>query len=264
MESVLGPQVRIFDQVAQVYDQHVPFFATFGSRLAAWAGIRSGDRVLDLACGRGAVAAPARDECGPSGVVVAVDASTAMVAAAQPNLPGVKLAVMDARQLAFSDGLFDVVTCGFALHFVADLPRVLAEVRRVLRPGGKLAWSEAAPADDRGRWRFYADLVARYEPLADPAQRIHTTPEPVDQIATQVGFGDIDYAHEQVHLPLADSEAFWAWHRSHGAHALWLALPDAAREAFRRDLFAGLTHMHAAGGIVLDRGARFTSAVRQP
>jgi ubiquinone/menaquinone biosynthesis C-methylase UbiE len=251
--------VRVFDQVADVYDQQVPFFTTFGTRLAAWAGIRPGDRILDMACGRGAVAVPAREATGPGGVVVAMDASPAMVAAAAAaTVSGIKFAVMDARRLAVADAVFDVVTCGFALHFIAEPRRVLAEVHRVLRPGGMLAWSQPAKADDDGRWAFYADLVARYEPLADPARRIHTTPEPVEQVAIEIGFGDIEHVHEQVHLPLPDPEAFWAWHQSHGAHALWLALPEAARRSFRRELLDGLTRMHAHGGIVLDRAARFT------
>jgi ubiquinone/menaquinone biosynthesis C-methylase UbiE len=257
-----GPQVRVFDQIADAYDQQVPFFSTFGRRLAVWAGIRPGDRVLDVACGRGAIAIPAREATGTDGVVVAVDASSAMVAATATTASGIGFAVMDARRLALADAAFDVVTCGFALHFIADPRRVLAEARRVLRPGGLLAWSRPAKSDDGGRWAFYDDLVARYEPLTDPAQRFPTTSEPVEQLAADIGFHDIEHVHAQVHLALPDPAAFWAWHQAHGAHALWLALPDDARQSFRRELFDGLENLHATGGIVLDSGARFTRARR--
>jgi hypothetical protein len=50
---------RLFDELAGEYDQHVPFFATFGRELAAWCGLRPRQRALDMAAGRGAVAGPA-------------------------------------------------------------------------------------------------------------------------------------------------------------------------------------------------------------
>ncbi|MFC7483081.1 hypothetical protein ACFQX7_28030 [Luedemannella flava] len=65
-----------------------------------------------------------------------------------------------------------------------------------------------------------------------------------------------------MHLPLPNPEAFWAWYQSHGVHALWLALPEAAREAFRHELFDGLSQMQSADGIVLDHAARSIRARR--
>ena len=258
-----GSQARFFDQVADVYDQQVPFFATFGVELATWATIQPGDRVLDIACGRGAVAGPAHVATGVGGSVIAIDASTAMVTAAAAAVPGVRFAVMDAHHLALPNTAFDVVTCGFALHFLDHPHRVLTEIWRVLRPGGLFAWSEPAQADDDIRWHFYTELIARYEPQADPARRIHVSNRPVAQVATETGFTGLEQTHVQVHLPLAHPDDFWAWHQPHGAHALWLALPDHARESFRRELFDGLDHLHATGGIVLDRGASLNRVRRR-
>ena len=74
--------LRLFDELAGEYDQHIPFFAPFGRDLVAWCGLRPGQRVLDIAAGRGAVTGPAAQAVGPRGAVLAIDGS--------PNIFGSK------------------------------------------------------------------------------------------------------------------------------------------------------------------------------
>lgn len=115
-------------------------------RMLDAAGVAAGMRVLDLGTGAAEVALLVGERLGVGGTggsVVAVDASQAMVDAArqavrEAGAPNVTVAEpMDAAHLGLADGAFDAVVARCVLMF-ADVPRALAEVRRVLRSGGKL------------------------------------------------------------------------------------------------------------------------------
>jgi len=97
------------------------------------ASVASGSRVLDLCCGHGNVF-EALHAAGHS--VVGVDFSPAMVARARARLPAGDFVEADAQDLPFPDRDFDAVVCSFGMMHVPDQPRALAQVKRVLRPGG--------------------------------------------------------------------------------------------------------------------------------
>ncbi|HEY2558521.1 MAG TPA: methyltransferase domain-containing protein [Caldimonas sp.] len=111
---------------------------------------RAGERVLDVACGTGWLALDLAREVGPSGSVVGVDLSAAMIDAARRRIAahGIGNAVMermDAESLAFPDASFDVVVCALGLMYMPDPRQALREMARVLRPGGRIAvvvWGE--------------------------------------------------------------------------------------------------------------------------
>jgi SAM-dependent methyltransferase len=91
-------------------------------------------RVLEVGCGPGELSARIRDELGAE--VVAVDLSPRMVELARGR--GVDARVGDVQALAFADAAFDCAVAAWMLYHVPDLDRALAELRRVLRPGGRL------------------------------------------------------------------------------------------------------------------------------
>ncbi len=105
--------------------------------LAAACGLRPGERVLDLACGAGVTAAHLRDSYGA--VVTGVDASPAFLEEARLRDPGIEWVLGSAATLPFAAASFDAVFAECFLSSLADPAPVLREVRRVLRPGGRLA-----------------------------------------------------------------------------------------------------------------------------
>jgi ubiquinone/menaquinone biosynthesis C-methylase UbiE len=110
------------------------------------------DQVLDVACGTGLVALAAAEAVGPQGHVLGADLSdhmleAARLRAAQRGLRQLGFARMDAEQLALPDGGFDLALCALGLMYVPDPAQALREMRRVLRPGGRVAlavWGERA------------------------------------------------------------------------------------------------------------------------
>ena len=105
-------------------------------RLAVEAVVQPGDRVLDACCGTGDLAVAAERD---GGVVTGLDFSPRMLERARRKSATVTWVEGDLLALPFEDGSFDAATVGFGVRNVADLGRALAELRRVLRPGGRLA-----------------------------------------------------------------------------------------------------------------------------
>jgi len=117
---------------AQDYAIDAGFVPVLGSAIARLLDARRGERVLDLGCGDGVLST----ELALTGAqVIGVDASPELVIAARAR--GVDAQVMDGHALAF-DGEFDAVFSNAALHWMREPDRVLAGVRRALKPGGRL------------------------------------------------------------------------------------------------------------------------------
>jgi len=101
--------------------------------------LRPGERVLDVGCGPGYLAAEMAEQVGPDGFVQGVDPSAPMLAiAAGRALPHMELSEGDALSLPVDDASFDAAVSTQVYEYVADIAGALAEVRRVLRPGGRL------------------------------------------------------------------------------------------------------------------------------
>jgi demethylmenaquinone methyltransferase / 2-methoxy-6-polyprenyl-1,4-benzoquinol methylase len=130
----------MFDGVAPVYDA-MNRLTTAGldgrwRRLAARAVVRPGARVLDACCGTGDLALAADAE---GGDVVGLDFAERMLALARCKSAHVDWVRGDVLALPFADESFDAATIGFGLRNVEDRPKALRELRRVLRPGGRVA-----------------------------------------------------------------------------------------------------------------------------
>lgn len=131
---------RSYDEVAERYELiHAPRFAQPAGDLVSMAGIRSGQRVLDVGTGTG-IAAAAASSVGATRVF-GIDPSAGMLAVAARMRPQIHLARAVAVDLPFPDGSFDVVTANFVIPNQRSHQTALADIIRVLRPGGTFAMS---------------------------------------------------------------------------------------------------------------------------
>jgi len=160
----------MFDRIAPVYDA-MNRVMTAGldvrwRRLAAAEVVRPGDRVLDAACGTGDFAVACLDA--GAGSVVGVDFSERMLERARRKAAEVEWVDADLLALPFESRSFDAATIGFGARNLADLELGLRELRRVLRPGGRLAILELTRP--RGALRpFFSLWFDRLVPLAGKA-----------------------------------------------------------------------------------------------
>ena len=202
----------VFTRSASSYER-IRYFPIFGEWLVAMAQIPEGAKVLDVACGRGAVLFPAAERVGPRGQVIGVDLAEGMARETGMEIQrrGIQQAEtrqMDAEHLTFSDSTFDVVLCGFALQFFPHLEQALSEFRRVLKPGGKVAvttWS-----DDDARWDWFEDLRNAYGAVLKLGSQILDKPEEIQSWFTQAGFVDIQISPKEVDMVYQDEEEWWS------------------------------------------------------
>jgi SAM-dependent methyltransferase len=135
-----------FDVAADSYDRYMGRYSTLLSpQMADLAGVRDGQRVLDVGCGPGALTAELVRRLGPA-VVAAVDPSEPFVAAARSRYPGVDVVQASAEELPFADRAFDAALAQLVVHFMSDPVAGLAEMARVTRRDGVVAacvWDHA-------------------------------------------------------------------------------------------------------------------------
>ena len=131
------------------------FVPAIGAPLAAdlvdAAALKSGERLLDVACGTGIVALLGAERVGPAGSVVGVDINPGMIAVARgttPSATAIDWHEAPADALPLPDEAFDAVTCQMGLQFFADKVAALREMRRVLAAGGRLVLNVPGPTPE--------------------------------------------------------------------------------------------------------------------
>ena len=196
----------MFDRIAPVYDA-MNRVMTAGldrrwRRETARAVVRPGDTVLDACCGTGDLALAAARE---GGRVTGLDFSERMLERARKKAPQLEWVEGDLLALPFADATFDAATVGFGVRNVDDLERGIGELRRVLRPGGRLAILEITQPKGvlAPFYRLWFDrivpLLGRVLPGGSaytylPASvRRFPGPDELVGVVESAGFGDVRY-----------------------------------------------------------------------
>ena len=145
--------------------------------LVALSGAGAGDRVLDVACGPGFLTMAFAQRCAQAVGFDATDAfiELARAEAARRGLTNLRFEHGDAEQLPYPDGAFEVVACRAAFHHFPRPARVLAEMVRVLAPGGRVVVADLLGSEDPDK----AGLHDRIERLCDPT---HVRALPVSEL----------------------------------------------------------------------------------
>jgi ubiquinone/menaquinone biosynthesis C-methylase UbiE len=161
-------QWQVEGGAAELYQRHLVPAVTAGwaAGLADRVGLRHGERVLDVACGTGVVARVAAERVGRAGRVAGIDINAAMLAVARslPAGAGARIGWVQGSALSLpcADASHDVVLCQLGLQFVPDRPTALAQMRRVLIPGGRLGVSVYGPVEHNPATFALAQALDRY------------------------------------------------------------------------------------------------------
>jgi ubiquinone/menaquinone biosynthesis C-methylase UbiE len=141
------PWRQVSGNAAEIYARQLApaMFAPWAPGLLDTAGVRVGERGIDIACGTGVIARAAAERIGRTGRVVGLDISAAMLAVArsQADASGAPIEWLegDAQAIPLPDASFDVALCQQGLQQFPDRPAALRDIRRVLVDGGRLALS---------------------------------------------------------------------------------------------------------------------------
>jgi demethylmenaquinone methyltransferase / 2-methoxy-6-polyprenyl-1,4-benzoquinol methylase len=184
---------RMFDRVATRYDllnslMSAGLHHRWRERAAEIAGLQAGDAALDVCCGTGDLTLELAARVAPGGHVVGCDFSEPMLDLARDKAlsrgaGGVRFEWADALQLPYDAGRFDAVTVGFGVRNFADRDRGLAEMARVLRPGGRLVILEFTQPRRPPFSTFYSLWFDRIAPILG---RISDDPEAYEYLAESV------------------------------------------------------------------------------
>ncbi|WP_116131734.1 class I SAM-dependent methyltransferase [Tropicimonas sp. IMCC34043] len=184
-------------------------------RFVDWLGAAPQADWLDVGCGTGALSAAILDRCNPRSLL-GIDLSEGFLAAARANAddPRAEFRVGDGAQMDLPAASRDVVVSGLVLNFLPERDRVLAEQRRVARPGGLVGfyvWDY--PGNGLGFLDAFWQAAAALDPGAaefDEARRFpFCTPEGLTALAARAGLPEVEIAALEVPTVFADFDDFW-------------------------------------------------------
>lgn len=232
--------------------------APLAADLLAAAALRPGEKVLDVACGTGIVTRLAAAQVGDRGSVAGLDVNAGMLAvarAAAPDGAPIEWYETGAEAIPLADASFDVVLCQLGLQFVADKVRAMSEMRRVLKPGGRLLLNLPGPMPPL--FAVLRDALARHiDPkcggFVDLVFSLHN-PEQLVRLMADAGFARhaAERTHKALRLP---PPADFLWQYVHGTPlaALVGQASEAQRAALAREVCAQWQAFVSDGTLTFD------------
>jgi len=222
---------------ADAYDRFMGRYSRLlAPQLADLAGVRAGQRVLDVGCGPGALTAELVARLGPA-AVAAVDPSEPFVTAVRERHPGVDVRLAPAERLPFPDRGFDAALAQLVVHFMSEPVGGLAEMARVTRRGGVVAacvWDHAGRQGPLGLfWQAARDLDPD---VTDESQLAGVRAGHLGALFDAAGLHDIQEATLVATLKHASFEEWWEpFGGAVGPAGSYVAGLDTARRAELRE-----------------------------
>jgi SAM-dependent methyltransferase len=226
---------------ANAYERFMGRYSrTLAPEFTGAAGVASGQRVLDVGCGTGALTVVLADLVGADHVA-AVDPSEPFVEQCRANVPGADIRSAPAEALPFEDGTFDCTLAQLVFHFVADPAAAVADMKRVTRPGGTVAGCVWDMTGGMTMIRAYWDAAREADKDApDEKERFGGRPGQLVDLWRAAGLRDVTDSSLEVSSPYEDFDELWQSFRGGegpvGTHAASLegAKHDAVRDALHR------------------------------
>ena len=268
MSSVSQKIASAYGRCVSDYDQQVPFFVQMGERLVDVLDPGPGERVLDVACGRGACLLPAAERVGPAGRVHGIDLSEEMVEHLRADIEARGLSQasvqrMDAHDLSLSPGSHDAVTCSYALFLMEDPERVAAGLVRMLRPGGRMAVSVPASRLLPGDEGVVGGLFTTYAEWAGlGGERTMDFGMDVGSLLMSAGAVGVRVFDEERTFWFESIESWWQWTWTASPRTLYEALPGPQVRRLREQLFEALEPALTPEGLPARARCRFATATR--
>jgi ubiquinone/menaquinone biosynthesis C-methylase UbiE len=239
-----------------------------GDDLIAAAGLQTGERVLDVACGTGMVTRLAAERVGPTGAVAGLDVNPGMLAVAGSHTPpdvSIEWHQANADSMPLPDQAFDVVLCQMGLQFFTNKLAALREMRRVLKPGGRALVN--VPGPKPALFAAMTDGLARHlSPQAasfgDLVFSMHDGDE-LREIMRSAGFRKVDVQAKLKSLRLPAPEDFlWQYLCSTPLAEAVAQAGEAKRDALQREVSAKWQEFVADGSMQLQVGITTATALK--
>ncbi|NMG73892.1 methyltransferase domain-containing protein [Aromatoleum diolicum] len=248
-----------FNRIAARYAEGAHLRADLATALLDAAKLAPGQRVLDLASGPGLLAREAAARVAPDGWVLASDIAEGMLAegaqraADEGCADTLSFAAADAEHLCLPDASFDRVLAGLALFMFPHPQQALTEMRRVLRPGGRLALSVWGPRDVVPLISRAQDCIARLLPapkVPRPSVFRFGDADALVSALTTAGFSDLRIEPCRFTCHFADSESYWQafLDLAGGAAEALSRLPEATQVTLRAAVTGDLEAHRSADG----------------
>ena len=210
VEPIFHPGgVRVFSAAAG-YDRFVGRFAApLAPVFADFAGIRPGQRVLDVGCGPGALLGELVGRLG-EGSAMGVEPSDAFAAAARARHPAAGVEIGTAEKLPFPDHSFDAALAQLVVHFMSDPVGGLREMARVTRPGGTVAACVWDHAGGTGPLELFWSAVREFDPeVDDESGRVGTRQGQLCELFLKAGLADVDETALTVAVEYTGFDEWW-------------------------------------------------------